>query len=94
MENIFRGEARIGQVNNIDTLWQFRFQHPAQHGLTASHFANHLDDPFTLHDGVNQGFQNGATISTGKEQTGVRSNFKRRLFQPEIIVIHKHRSPK
>ena len=37
-------------------------------------FAANLDDAFVLGDGVDQGFELGAAIGTGKKELGMRRN--------------------
>ncbi len=88
LENIFRGQARIGQIDNFNRIRQAFLQHSAQHGLAGTDFTHDFNDALTAGNGVDQGIQDFTTTTTGIKKSGVRSQPKRGISQAKVLVIH------
>ena len=59
--------------------------------MAAANLAGHLDDTFVVRHGVDQRFERRATVGTAEEEIGVRRDAKRRLIQPEVLEVERHR---
>ena len=88
MQNLLRGDARIGQIYGFDILGQPCLQYPAEHGLPAADFAGHLDDAFAIGDRVNQRLQDRTPVAAFKKDVGVRGDFEGWLGQSKKRVVH------
>jgi hypothetical protein len=81
-------EHGVGQIDRFNVVREPFEQHAAEHGLAASDLAADLDDALIVGDRIDQCFERGAAVGTGKEELGVRRDAERRLLQSEMIEIH------
>ena len=88
VQDVFRRQAGIGDIDDLDLVRQFLLQHSAEHGLAAADLAHHLDDTFAVEDGIHQRLQHHPAFPARIEQAGVRGDPEGGLLQAEIIVIH------
>ena len=88
VQNFFRRNARVGEINGFHVFGQALHQHVAQHGLAAADFTAYLDDAFAMRDGVNQCLKDRPAITAAEEKIRVRGNLEGRLIEAEMFVIH------
>ena len=87
-QDVFGRDTGVGDVNDLDRIGHLELQHPAQHGLAAAYFANHLDDALTAMNRVNQRVENITAFTSFEEQAGVGGDFERGTFEAEIFFVH------
>ena len=88
VQDVFRREARVGEVHDLDRLRQLHLQHAADHGLAAADLADDLDDPFAAGDRVDDGVEDRAPAPAREEQPRVRRDPEGRLGETEVLVVH------
>ena len=91
-EHLVAREAGHREVDRLDRLGQTLHQHAAEHRLAAADFARDLHHALARGNRVEQGFERGTPVRAREEELGVRGDAKRRLAQPEVFQVHRHRS--
>ena len=68
--------------------WQPGFEHAAKHGFSTTDFTDHFDDAFTVHNGIDQGVQNGPTLGAAIKKLRIRCDAERWPVKSEKLGIH------
>src|SRR3546814_17810302 len=91
MQNVFRSNAGVSQINAFHLFRQQGLQHAAKHRFAAADFAHYLDDAFTAIDGIDQRVENGAAVAARKKEFSIGGALERRLPQSEMCSTEERR---
>ena len=92
-EDFIPRQRRTAEINGFDRWRQALHQHPAQHRLAAADFAGDLDDALVVSDRVEKRLERCAAVGALKEEIRMGRNAEGRLFQPEMVQIHRDPLP-